>query len=767
VLVTMLSPIEAQAQWRSTLYPENWQRPTETTSFYNDKLIQDFSYAGYKSGAVEIPYIAVTHNAVSGYGADPTGTNDSTIAIQNAITAAGNSGGGVVYLPAGTYKVSPQGSNAYCLSINKSNVVLRGAGSASTFLLNTQTVMRSKSVIEVDATSLSTGTAVLLTADLTGPTTRLPVATPSSFAVGDFVKIMWDFTDDWVAEHRQQSWWKASRGYPADAEYIREVVAVNQAQGWIEVDAPTRYTMKTRDNARVSKLNDMLTEVGVESLAIGNVRHSGTTWRENDYSVIGTAAYDVHGSWLLKLRESRDCWVSDVKSYQPAGNTTTCHMLSNGVSLFDCFRITVKDCWMGRPQYGGGGGNGYMYRLQNANECLVQACTSDLARHGFVITGAGTSGNVFLQCDDRNTGRALGSSSTAYTTTGAGSDNHMHFSHSNLWDSCHAHNSFYTAHHRGSSGTIPHALTSAHAVYWNTSGSGTSYNTSSKPIVRSEQGRYGYVIGTKATSGTAYFVSNNTGGNTAPADHVEGQNTGATLSPQSLYLDQVERRLRPTVTYKGNGSTSGTVPADGNNPYAPGTSVTILGSGSMTRTGYTFAGWNTLADGTGTHHSASSTFTIDNHLTLYAWWISAFDVWADTNGTGSETFTGDANGDGVADGMAWLLGASTPSALANSLLPVPSASNSELVLNFRLRKASSRGSAVMKLQYSRDLGQSDPWGDHTVTVPDASDVVNDVVFTLTPLEGQDYDLVQAKVPASAAAGTGRMFARLSVELPSP
>jgi len=45
-------------------------------------------------------------NVVAGYGADPTGAADSTIAIQNAITAATTLGVGALYLPPGTYKTT-------------------------------------------------------------------------------------------------------------------------------------------------------------------------------------------------------------------------------------------------------------------------------------------------------------------------------------------------------------------------------------------------------------------------------------------------------------------------------------------------------------------------------------------------------------------------------------------------------------------------------------------------------------------------------------
>ena len=43
---------------------------------------------------------------VTSYGADPTGASDSTSAFENAIAAAASAGGGVVYIPGGTYTIS-------------------------------------------------------------------------------------------------------------------------------------------------------------------------------------------------------------------------------------------------------------------------------------------------------------------------------------------------------------------------------------------------------------------------------------------------------------------------------------------------------------------------------------------------------------------------------------------------------------------------------------------------------------------------------------
>ena len=63
----------------------------------------------------------------------------------------------------------------------------------------------------------------------------------------------------------------------------------------------------------------------------------------------------------------------------------------------------------------------------------------------------------------------------------------------------------------------------------------------------------------------------------------------------------------PTVTYVGNGSTGGTVPVDGNSPYASGATVTVLGNtGALTKTGSSFSSWNTSADGTGTAYAPAA-----------------------------------------------------------------------------------------------------------------------------------------------------------------
>jgi len=68
------------------------------------------------------------------------------------------------------------------------------------------------------------------------------------------------------------------------------------------------------------------------------------------------------------------------------------------------------------------------------------------------------------------------------------------------------------------------------------------------------------------------------------------------------------------------------VPTDATN-YSSGATVTVLGNtGSLSRIGYNFIGWNTQADGLGLDRPISSTFTITSNTILYAKWQTALPV---------------------------------------------------------------------------------------------------------------------------------------------
>jgi hypothetical protein len=78
-----------------------------------------------------------------------------------------------------------------------------------------------------------------------------------------------------------------------------------------------------------------------------------------------------------------------------------------------------------------------------------------------------------------------------------------------------------------------------------------------------------------------------------------------------------------TVSYNGNGSDGGSVPVD-SKAYNTNDTVTVQPAGSMTKTGATFAYWNTKADGSGIFHGwpQDTTFPMPAaNVTLFAQWF--------------------------------------------------------------------------------------------------------------------------------------------------
>ena len=90
------------------------------------------------------------------------------------------------------------------------------------------------------------------------------------------------------------------------------------------------------------------------------------------------------------------------------------------------------------------------------------------------------------------------------------------------------------------------------------------------------------------------------------------------------------------VKYHANGGQGTT---EDNTPYAQGTEAEVKAN-AFTRTGWTFNGWNTQADGNGTSYAAGSKITVNEDVDLYAIWTKAateetykVETGVSTNGT--------------------------------------------------------------------------------------------------------------------------------------
>jgi fibronectin-binding autotransporter adhesin len=136
---------------------------------------------------------------------------------------------------------------------------------------------------------------------------------------------------------------------------------------------------------------------------------------------------------------------------------------------------------------------------------------------------------------------------------------------------------------------------------------------------------------------------------------------------------------------------------------------------------------------------------------------SPYANWA---GSGVD-FDGDENGDGVSNGMAFLLGATSPNANALALLPTVTETGGGLVLTFSMLNAANRGDATLSVEHSGDLGLGDAWT--TVLVPETSGgPTSGVSFSVTA-NGNLNSVVATIAPGEAAGG--KLFGRLKAENP--
>ena len=506
----------APTTWRSALYPEAW-----TPDFTRDEghFLHDFSYAGYRAGEVPLPTLVGPSFDVTTYGADATGVDDATAAVQAAIDAASDAaaaGAAIVDFPPGTYRIDGT------LRVETANVVLRGAGSDQTFVYFTLTTGVDYGAHLTFAGNVTQGADHLLVADGAARAHTVTLADVSDLAVGDHVAIGFVISDAFVDEHGMTGTWTEFNGQWRTF-FRRTITAIDAGSGTVTLDVPLRYPTKVRDAASLRVETGYLTEVGLEGLSLSNASDYDTAWLTNQ----------VH---VALFSEVRDAWVRDVASWEspfPADGRGM-HLMSSGIEVLDSRRVTIADTTLENAAHRGGGGNGYLFEIMRSNEVLTVDATARAGRHNFIQNwDFGTSGCVWLRTTSED-GRSL---LADWDPVGYASYSEFHHSlaMANLIDDSVATDGWQGVNRQGESSGAGHSATQN--VWWNTRGGG---------YLRSLQVGDGYVIG---TDGMDVHVDpeewdwNNSGEGSAPEDWTEGIDAALPLEPASLYEDQLLRRV--------------------------------------------------------------------------------------------------------------------------------------------------------------------------------------------------------------------------------
>ncbi len=509
-LLVLLAGISGcRNEWRSVLYPLNWE-PGYTDS--KGRFLHDFSYAGFQNGEEELPSVSGPLFSVTANGADSSGNSDSTQEIQKTIDQAQNAGGGVVLFPKGIYRVDGT------LSIKESGIILRGKGYSQSRLHFTKYKdMDSKAHISFKG-NFSTSGNWPFSVDGKNLDHHVFLGSTSGLSVGDEVALGIKITDDFRAEHGMSNYWGFSAGKWRTI-FRREIVEIDSSTGKVTFDVPLRYNLKTRDKASLKKESGYLHSCAIENLGVSNAVKWRKAWKQDQVRAIAFVGM-------------KDSWISGVRSFEPpiSGNNNK-HLQSGGIKILRSKRITVDRCRMEKAQNRGSNGNGYLFETSQSNEILIRNCTGYMGRHNFTQNwDFGTSGCVWLRCKTSDGRKVLG----WWDPIGAPTDSDFHhaLSMGNLVDNCTVDDGWSAINRKSWSSGAGH--TSTQSVFWNTKGTGK---------IRSRQYGWGYVIGTTTSVSVATSTWGTGGSGTSPEDFVEGEGLGLTLSPESLYDDQLYRRL--------------------------------------------------------------------------------------------------------------------------------------------------------------------------------------------------------------------------------
>jgi hypothetical protein len=267
------------------------------------------------------------------YSATGLGVADDTVALQAAIDAASAAGGGIVYVPPGTYRI------ATTLNL-KSNVWLFGAGRGASILLLDDVAAVGIGLNNGAGTTGST----TLSANLTEYSTTATVTSAAGFSIGDVVEFS-------SANDRYGTW---------------TVKITNIVGTTITLEEPSPAILLTSDTAVMRKwalaTNVKWTDLTVRTNAVTPTLRTQPIWltRFNglhmeriaiDRSARDTANFEHGLDLTVRDCEGRDCIANGTALGWSVFSTTNAklsglrsHNCALGVTLYGSPRSTVSDC---------------------------------------------------------------------------------------------------------------------------------------------------------------------------------------------------------------------------------------------------------------------------------------------------------------------------------------------------------------------------------------------------------------------------------------
>jgi hypothetical protein len=306
-----------------------------------------------------------TYPSVTCTGLAGNGTSNDGPAIQTCITkAAANT---AVFIPAGTYLINST------LRL-KSNVVLRGAGTTSTFInlgssgtLTTAEFSTSTNLTPATSYGKSSPGYALSGAPKKGDTTI--TISSGSVSPGDWIAVFADNDPSLVSvdgEDGHCDWCGDNTGY----RVMQQIVQVTAVSGsTATLSRPLYYTLY--NNPEYRKYSFPTQNAGYESFKV-------------------TATGDIGSTQIIFLQGCLYCWVKGVETQNTGSNSGSAH-----VEMDYCYGNEIRDGYY-HDQRSGASGAGYGVYFQFVNsDAKVENNIFRHNRHSVVYQGGG-SGTAVL-----------------------------------------------------------------------------------------------------------------------------------------------------------------------------------------------------------------------------------------------------------------------------------------------------------------------------------------------------------------------------------
>ncbi len=379
-------PVAVPGQWSSSRVFYSGGRLSYVTDAGRNR-IPDYSYAGYGYGERDLPIVAevVRVTPISG---------DNTARIQQAIDQVGartpDSRGirGAVVLAPGNFEI--RGT----VRVNKSGVVLRGAGddadpASNTILRATGDTPHQRPVVSM-GTGSSNWTESSTRANIT--TSFVPVnalsfevASTAGFAVGDAIVIHHPSTQAWInavdggGMVSDPDWTAGSM----DIVFYRVIRRISGTT--VTIDAPIyNHLDRALSQSYVAKVtSNHITQAGIENLRIDIITAGG---EDENHAWNGVDVNGAHDSWVVGV--------------------TALHFGSAGVVLENAVRCTVDSCRALDPVAIRTGSRMYNFNNERRSQLnLFSNCEATFARHSYISNGVSvSSGIVYTRCSQRGGG---------------------------------------------------------------------------------------------------------------------------------------------------------------------------------------------------------------------------------------------------------------------------------------------------------------------------------------------------------------------------